>query len=534
MGIYGSEYTGAEHDLAIGRILGNKYGQNEDPGCHLVGTTNENPQNLFELQRPGKYTIHFYYDMGPNGVPINIPFEGNSPIFMTVTVGRDIFKSDTVDDVECLYQQVMVGGSLFWRDLLHNDYAWREVILENRDIEIIDNLTSNRTDAALSANMGRELKYIIDTQQIGNMNLINNSALRRGIQYWIYDSSHVSRATDRTFDSKPTFKVNVSSGLSNDQTMFTSNAEPITINGIGLLTASIYVYSTANIELSLSINVMVGNLLSPTDSVKKSFKLSGSNVWKRISVTTKDLSSLTATTKAYIAVSVTPPVSNVYFALPKLEYGQYATGWMPSYYDMWCEYDNANFINEVLVDTDNLQEQDGLVYRAESDSFVNYPVATGGGGGFISLEPDRDPASGEWIPPVYVRSHKELLYHMDFETRDATYRQLKFYNRLSSRWENLLSPPFYLSSTPPEDRDIGWLDLRTDNGSSFSATLNYYDGSNWRPITAKAAGVWYFGASAPSDTSLMWIKTPDFIPHLYYEGTWEPLHAVWGRNISGS
>ena len=142
MGIYGSEYTGAEHDLAIGRILGNKYGENEDPGCHLVGTTNENPQNLFELQRPGKYTIHFYYDMGPDNVPISIPFEGCSPIFMTVTVGRDIFKSDTTDDVECLYQQVMIGGSLYWRDMLHNDYRWREVILENRDIEIIDNLTS--------------------------------------------------------------------------------------------------------------------------------------------------------------------------------------------------------------------------------------------------------------------------------------------------------------------------------------------------------------------------------------------------------
>ena len=84
MGIYASEYTGAEHDVAVGRILGNKYQDSEDPGCHLIGTDSSNPQNLFEVILPGKYTIFFYEDIATGNVPITMPFAGNSPIFLQV------------------------------------------------------------------------------------------------------------------------------------------------------------------------------------------------------------------------------------------------------------------------------------------------------------------------------------------------------------------------------------------------------------------------------------------------------------------
>ena len=542
MGIYGSEYTGAEHDLAIGRILGNKYGENEDPGCHLVGTTNENPQNLFELQRPGKYTIHFYYDMGPDNVPISIPFEGSSPIFMTVTVGRDIFKSDTTDDVECLYQQVMVGGSLYWRDMLHNDYQWREIILENRDIEIIDNLTSTRTDAALSANMGRELKYIIDNQQIGNMNLLNNSGLLRddsGFSFANGFRNYISRDSNLIYNGRPNFKLDVNQDFVGKALVW--RVVDVWPTNKDIFTGSAYVYCPTTISVSLGISLFVFDGSSNIDfaSNKCDFTIPA-NEWTRIQVKTPEILKKIDPTQSFklaLWFYVNTTANNIRFALPKLEYGQYATEWMPSYYDMWCEFDNANFINEVLVDTDNLQEQDGLVYRSASNSYVNYRIATGGGGGFYTSYANEymfDPHG--ILPDDYVSGHNELLWNVTWGgTRRQTYNAVVFYNKITKRWEKLFSPPLYAGFYPPKDIDTGWLDIANQN-DIVSATLKYYDSfrHQWRPVSARATGMWYFGTTAPSDTAVMWIKTPDFIPHLYYNGTWEPLHAVWGRNISGS
>ena len=61
---------------------------------------------------------------------------------------------------------------------------------------------------------------------------------------------------------------------------------------------------------------------------------------------------------------------------------------MPSYYDMWAEFDNANYINEVPVsieyDKDGnclIDNQQTIVYDEDKGAFVNDYVAVGGGGG---------------------------------------------------------------------------------------------------------------------------------------------------------
>ena len=63
MGVYSSEYSGPEIDKAVGKILGNYYGESADPGCHLIGREEANPQNLYDVRLPGKYTIIFFYHL---------------------------------------------------------------------------------------------------------------------------------------------------------------------------------------------------------------------------------------------------------------------------------------------------------------------------------------------------------------------------------------------------------------------------------------------------------------------------------------
>ena len=67
---------------------------------------------------------------------------------------------------------------------MSGNYDWIFVDMGVQQIDVIDNLTSRRTEAALSANMGRELKSIIDNLSIGNLNLLDNSGLLRGTQCW--------------------------------------------------------------------------------------------------------------------------------------------------------------------------------------------------------------------------------------------------------------------------------------------------------------------------------------------------------------
>lgn len=533
MGIYASEYTGAEHDVAVGRILGNKYQDSEDPGCHLIGTDSSNPQNLFEVILPGKYTIFFYEDIATGNVPITMPFAGNSPIFMQVTY----------DGENHHYQRITIGAGLYYRDLMSGNYDWIFVDMGVQQIDVIDNLTSRRTEAALSANMGRELKSIIDNLSIGNLNLINNSGLLRGTQGW-YMPAGVTRyngplgtQTQHGLYGRPTFKMD-GSVLTTDVEYLGISSEPTYIVPNKDYTSSVWVRKDSIITNDIKVYLQIDYYAERGTSLgarRQEFMIS-SSVWSRIKFTYEaPQTAITAT----ISFGIQGSSAKAYFALPKLEEGTYATEWNPSYYDMWCEFDNANFINEVLVDTDNLQEQDGLVYRSNSDSFVNYPVATGGGGGFYSTYQDNYPTGpdGQIAPPNNISDRTELLWNvLDASgNHKQTYQSVKFYNGKRSIWQELFAPPMYYSVYPPEDFDTGWLDM-TNEDDTITATLKYYDKrrGTWRPVTARSSGIWYFGTNAPSDVTLMWIKTPDMIPHLYYQNSWVPLHAIWGKNISGT
>ena len=527
MGIYASEYTGAEHDVAVGRILGNKYQDSEDPGCHLIGTDSSNPQNLFEVILPGKYTIFFYEDIATGNVPITMPFAGNSPIFMQVTY----------DGENHHYQRITIGAGLYYRDLMSGNYDWIFVDMGVQQIDVIDNLTSTRVEAALSANMGRELKSIIDNLSIGNLNLLDNSGLLRGTQCWNMPAG-VTRNTDTKLYNRPSIHMD-GSVLTTDVEFLGVAHSPMVVIPNKEYTLSVWVKRDDSLTNDIKGFIQLA-IYSKTGAISQSrreqFTLSTS-AWTQIKITSYKCSS--DSVRAEISFGIQGSSAKAYFCLPKLEEGTYATEWNPSYYDMWCEFDNANFINEILVDTDNLQEQDGLVYRSNSESFVNYPVATGGGGGFYSTYQDNYPTGqdGKIAPPNNIADRTELLWNvLDASgNRKQTYQSVKFYNGKRSIWQELFSPPMYYSVYPPEDFDTGWLDM-TNEDDTITATLKYYDKrrGTWRPVTARSAGIWYFGETPPSDVTLMWIKTPDMIPSLYYQNSWVPLHAIWGKNISGT
>lgn len=524
MGVYSSEYSGPEIDKAVGKILGNYYGESADPGCHLIGREEANPQNLYDVRLPGKYTIIFFYDADENGsIPLSniatIPsaegedeeyasIEGNSPIFMTVTYSGNH-----------LYQRITIGAALFWRDLLDADnHHWTYVNMGVTQTVIVDHLHSTSPNEALSGNMGRELKHLIDTLDIGNMNLINNSGLMRDSACWnipTYDTGKVTitRDIENTFMGKPTFHYNVTG---NSDTTYVSVAnsmaydvkvEPSTQYTasvfIGALSASTYTGFIQITFLDKSKTTVVGS-----QTTKLVFTSQG---WNKITV-----SAPSSGVYARISFGIAGN-GDILFALPKMEVGNYATQWMPSYYDLWRECDNANFINEILVDTDNLKQFDGIFYDETEGNFINYPAATGGGGGFVASA--TEPAC-----------HEVLWYKLD-----PIANRYYFYNKDASKWDRT-TPSFYCQTEdPPTDTERGWLDTRKSS-SSVPATLNYFDNnlSKWRPVGAAPGVNWVFSDTPPENTGLIWIQTPNFIMKLWYDGAWVPIHAIWGTNITST
>lgn len=510
MGIYGSEYTGAEHDLAIGKVLGNKYQEAEDPGCHLIGMDSSNPQNLFEVILPGKYTIFFYTDVATGNVPIEMPFIGNSPIFMQVTY----------DGENHHYQRITIGAGLWYRDLMSGNYNWTFVDMGVQAVEIIDNLTSTRIDAALSANMGRELKQIIDNLPIGNLNLIDNSGLLRGSSCWYIPEAGVMREIGIMLCGRPSFRID-GSVLSSDVEYLgvTSTSEHSSvIIPLRPYTASVWVKKDAKVtdDINVFIQISFFDAEGTATGGKKEVVTLSDSGWNRVKVLTE---SGVNDKYAKVMFGVTGNTSIAYFALSKLEEGNYATEWNPSYYDMWCEFDNANYINEEFVNAGDVKDHEGLVYDGDDKEYKNIPVAIGGGGGFITTYGKSDPPACD-----------EVLWN---DNTGAYFGRLKFFNTQTDTWDRVFDPPMFRSNLEPVDLELGWLDT-TNEDNTITATLKYYDTTRgiWRPVTARGSGIWYFGPTPPVDTTVMWIKTPDMIPNLYYNGDWTPLHAVWGKNIS--
>ena len=186
---YASLFTGDDLDYAIAKSLGNKYRGNTTPGCHLVGDTTDTTVDLDRLLIPGKYTIYFY----TNG-PARFIYDGednededtateeqlNNRTAFSV---RPIYLVIYTSGGDHLYQTIMVGARLYWRDMWSNEdinvvtghIPWRSVDLGIEAAAIINNLEydANGTANALSQRMGTALVDRINKLKIGNANLLN-------------------------------------------------------------------------------------------------------------------------------------------------------------------------------------------------------------------------------------------------------------------------------------------------------------------------------------------------------------------------
>jgi len=566
MGAYKSLYTGHEIDLAVGRILGNTYQENVDPGCYLIGETQDMPENLFQITIPGKYTIFFYYDIGPDNVEIEMPWQtlfkttSVSPIFLQVSYEGNHH-----------WQRLYIGAHLYYRDLDladgSKDYSWKHIDLGVQKVDVIDHLKSERADAALSANMGRHLKSIIDNLVIGNINLADNTGLVRGFDAWsTTHAAYATRDTSKTLCDRPAFKMDASKLISLTESVVVAQSNAYCTEAIyGMTyTASTFVSNTTKDgSVFIQITFEDANHQRINGSKYEEIIQPNSETWERISVTVTNEYLNAKYVKIAFGVN---RLTLAHFALPKLEWGVYATQWMPSYYDMWTEFDNANFLNEVPVNIAYdaqgkclIENQQTIVYNDDKGEFVNEFVAVGGGGGFVqSVEPPVEnqvlwykvPAAGPIADPNHKNSYTQnfKLYHCmgtSDGVDDPHYEEAIVVppsppgstNKYpGGTWKRLIPPAlaYYTKDVWMSIHDLErpWLNKDTEN-VYHPATLNYYDTTHkkWRPIGAAPAANWVFGATPPADTEKMWIQTPQFVLKFYYDGAWVPIHAIWGENI---
>ena len=195
---YVTKYTGPEVDRALRGSLGSIYGDEIKPGTRLVGEFVENPIDLNELKTPGQYTAYFYLK-GPKQLA---KMNGNTPITISVFKNSNPDEALTTGNEQAvsLWQTIIalsyateanpaagikVGSvivNFFYRDLNRDDidsegsttegYGWLSSLMTSGSTTIINNLSSRNTTAALSANMGRYLKYLIDNDDDGVTNLL--------------------------------------------------------------------------------------------------------------------------------------------------------------------------------------------------------------------------------------------------------------------------------------------------------------------------------------------------------------------------
>jgi len=186
---YASLFSGDELDFAIAKALGNKYRGITTPGCHLVGDTTDNVVDLDKLLIPGKYTIYFYIN-GPASfvydetTQTNMSEDDADPESLTQTSSfsvRPIYLVMYTSGGDHLYQTIMVGTRLYWRDMWSNEnitgthIPWRCSDLGVESSVITNNLEYKETgiSEALSQRMGTALVDMVKRLQIGNANLLN-------------------------------------------------------------------------------------------------------------------------------------------------------------------------------------------------------------------------------------------------------------------------------------------------------------------------------------------------------------------------
>lgn len=530
---YKSQFTGAEADKAIGEVLGNEYGNDVNPGCKQIGLTEDLRQDLNQVIIPGLYTVFFYYNgpeeletMSPSPIRMRVYWEGSKEI-----------------------QWILYHTDVYYRDI-QTTTKWTKVPLAAKEIEIIDNLSSDKVNAALSANMGRYLKQYIDGRVIGGPNLITNSSFNypydaeRG---WLWSKTTGADGVI-TWNTRISsvvmhnqFKTNVgavdiiSNSAENPSVYLTTDPAfmPSSMESACVYTASVYLYSASGftsvdetvnkkyIDVILQVSLLNdsgdGYLEQSTatnyriyeDDVDNSGRL---NV--RIINTFKH--ELKVSAKLYVSIGLITNGTVTIYA-PKLEYGHYATAWSQSYMDQYDEFINAKRFHGIETQSPSdraLKQQSGYRYDIDKSQFVLDELAVGGGGGFVS---------GNTEPTEH-----QCLW---FDTSDYGGYSKRYIPGIG--WMRIPISSIIRSETAPADTSKWWLDP-TNETDVIAASLKYYDEARkiWRlPVTAPTK-CFVIQSTPPENNGLIWIHSDTHIPRVYDEtkSDWIIMHAAWGEN----
>lgn len=584
---YPLSYTGDEIDQALGRLLGTFYGDESAPGCHLVGRESYNPVNLNEITVPGMYTA-YYYNHGP--ADLN-DYNGTSPIRVHVYVDEDykntgktsmwqtIISLAYADADESTGQEAGEQLFLFYRDLKDGpiddetaDYGWAKMKLSTGSTVIVNNLRTPNPNVALSAQMGYYLKYLIDNDEIGSVNMLSNTGFTKDITGWILpEDAQIHPITESVFDfygKNRNFVLIPASSNSDGQTRgIAINQDKRSLPNINGserdITLSFYVKTapgtTVFAKLSLvdsaknEINVKTMILENEFESdaetgeymktissfVETTATVSSADAIARITLTLErpDIfySSFDAREVAIYFGVIGNTESNTSIYLPQLEVGRHATSWHMHWLDMWDEFDNARYLNEIPIDekitSKTIKDQQTIVFSEAEAQFIAKYIATGGGGGFVAQK----------TPPTET----ELLWYCT-ETNvynGVNYIGSNFYAYMNNTWSQL-SYKVVQSVDAPADRTSLWVNTNTNESLSgcrpYSETeppdLCYYDNKykKWRVVGAAPRPSFIIQASEPAekDRDLMWIHPDTWIARVYYNNNWYPIQAVWGaRNL---
>ena len=202
---YASLFTGDELDYAVANALGNKYRGNLSPGCHLIGQSVDTCVDLDDLLMDGKYTIYHYIN-GPaaflteeDGTSYeeydpDTPTDDDAPydrlINQAAYTVRPIYLQIYHTGGDHLYQTIMVGAKLYWRDMysaeniiqyddgngnVYSHIPWRSVDLgiEASVIKSSFEYDPVGNNIALSQRMGTAVIDYIRRLAIGNANLLD-------------------------------------------------------------------------------------------------------------------------------------------------------------------------------------------------------------------------------------------------------------------------------------------------------------------------------------------------------------------------
>ena len=572
---YSVDYTGDEVNKALGRLLGDAYGDDVDPGCHLIGKDSYNPVNLNTVRVPGAYTAYFY-NHGPSVLNV---YNGTSPIRMHVYSDEDFAGSgqtamwQTIEALVYTEADLTTGQEageqlfLFYRDILHCssddesvDYGWSKMKLSTGSTVVVNNLKSDNQHIALSANMGRYLKHLIDTDDQGTSNLLLNSDFNNGDTGWILSSDASIIEDDNQAENmfgRPSHGILIYTENTDYCGVATDAAYMPIINGTEKnLTASVYVRSATNATVFAQIQLCDENgeaiiqAIETTDNDYETdsesaepYAVTLSSYMTVTSLANSNLSRITITIPRVdlFATIFSAKKVSFYFGVvgggearffhPQLELGKHPTAWHPNWYDMWFEYDNARYLNEIHLDSDvnidTIKDQQTFVFSAEEQEFIARYIATGGGGGFVAQDD----------PP----EETEMLWYCTKTNRSANYYAKNFYAYIDGSWKQL-AYKVLVSPTQPDDRSTLWVNTSTSKSYSgcrpYSETeppdLLYYDTTygKWRVIGAARRPGFIIQREVPAaeDSDLMWIHPDTWIARVYYNNKWYPIQAVWGAD----